>query len=151
MTRRAELESQVAVLREAKQRLEEHVAAQDQALAQAELRDGTLRSLQATYDELADVAGPAMLAVARRLEANAATMAIAEGSDIAEYHRLVARAHELRAAVGEAAERYEDAATVLHDELTDPSPTDAVGKRGLTTVNQPDERAGARPGWTEQK
>ena len=45
-------------------------------------------------------------------------MAIVQGSDIAEYQRLVRRAHEIRAAVGETPERYEAEASALYDELT---------------------------------
>jgi len=85
------------------------------------------------------VAGPALLAVAGVLEARAAAMAIVQGSDIAEYQRLVRRAHELRAAVGETPERYEAEAAALYDDLTEPVRRDSAAKRGLTRVTSQDE------------
>jgi hypothetical protein len=142
MRRRAELESQIAALREANQRLEERVAIQDEALAEcarAERSAETVKEARVAIDELLEVAGPALLAVARVLEARAAAMAIVQGSDIAEYQRLVRRAHEIRAAAGETPERYKAEAAVLYDELTEPLPGDSLAKRGLTRVTSQDE------------
>jgi len=142
MRRRAELESQIAALREANQRLEERVAIQDEALAEcarAERSAETVKEARVAIDELLEVAGPALLAVAGVLEARAAAMAIVQGSDIAEYQRLVRRAHELRAAVGETPERYEAEAAALYDDLTEPVRRDSAAKRGLTRVTSQDE------------
>src|SRR5947209_791495 len=121
VSRHTDLEAQNAALREAIAELQAHVASQAQQISEYEDTEASPvgpSDSQGTIDGAADVTTPALLMVAHMTENRAATMAIVQGCDVAEYDRLIKLAHRLRAAVGEAAERYEAEAIALYDELT---------------------------------
>src|SRR6266513_1168393 len=86
MSRRADLESQIAALRDADATLEKRLASQDEKIDEYERRGSVSEASGGSplaFDERMPVVGPAILAVALMLETRAATMAIGKGCDIA--------------------------------------------------------------------